>query len=188
MIIISRKAHLGHAMRLSTLLISGYIKAKAMLGKLTMSEVERLLNKEVVGRIGCTDGERVYVVPISYAYDGEYIYCHTHEGLKVDLMRNHPEVCFEVDHLQNMANWQSVIAHGKFEELKDLALKQDALERLHGRILPLVSSETMHLSKDWPFAPADVNKIDGVTFRIRLEEKTGRFERSTSPAQTFFSI
>jgi len=159
-----------------------------MLGKLTMPEIERLLSKEVVGRIGCTDGEKVYVVPISYAYDGEYIYCHTHEGLKVDLMRKHPIVCFEVDHLQNMANWQSVIAHGRFEELRDPSLKKEALERLHGRILPLVSSETTHLSRDWPFAPADANTIDGVTFRIRLEEKTGRFERPPAPAQTFFSI
>jgi nitroimidazol reductase NimA-like FMN-containing flavoprotein (pyridoxamine 5'-phosphate oxidase superfamily) len=153
-----------------------------------MPEIERLLSKEVVGRIGCTDGERVYVVPISYAYDGEYIYCHTREGLKLDMMRRHPIVCFEVDHLQNMANWQSVIAHGRFEELNDLALKKEALERLNGRVLPLVSSETTHLSKDWPFAPADATKIDGVTFRIRLEEKTGRFEKSPAPAQTFFSI
>jgi len=159
-----------------------------MLGNLTTPEIERLLTKEVVGRIGCTDGDAVYVVPISYAYDGEYVYCHTHEGLKVDIMRKHPLVCFEVDHLHNMANWQSVIAHGQFEELSDPALRKDALERLHGRILPLVSSETTHLSKDWPFAPADMNRIQGVTFRIRLEKKTGRFEKSPAPAQTFFSI
>jgi nitroimidazol reductase NimA-like FMN-containing flavoprotein (pyridoxamine 5'-phosphate oxidase superfamily) len=159
-----------------------------MLGKLTMPEIERVLLKEVVGRIGCTDGVNVYVVPISYAYDGQYVYCHTREGLKVELMRKHPVVCFEVDHLQNMANWQSVIAHGRFEELKDPALRKDALDHLHGRVLPLVSSETTHLSKDWPFAPADVNRIVGVTFRIRLEEKSGRFEKSPAPAQTFFSI
>lgn len=153
-----------------------------------MLEIEHLLSKEVIGRIGCTDGKMVYVVPISYAYDGEYIYCHTHEGLKIDIMRRHPDVCFEVDHLQNMANWQSVIAHGRFEELRDPELRRDALERLHGRILPLVSSETTHLSNDWPFRPGDMNNIQGVTFRIRLEEKSGRFEKSPAPAQTFFSI
>lgn len=49
-------------------------------------------------------------------------------------------------------------------------------------------SETTHLSPDWPFAPAELNKIQGVTFRIRLEEKTGRFERSSPVAVTFFSI
>ncbi len=159
-----------------------------MLGKLTMPEIERLLTKEVIGRIGCTDGQMVYVVPISYAYDGEYVYCHTHEGMKVDMMRRHPEVCFEVDHLQNMANWQSVVAHGRFEELTDTALRNDALQRLHSRVLPLVSSETTHLSRDWPFAPVELAKIQGVTFRLRLYDKTGRFEKSPAPAQTFFSI
>jgi nitroimidazol reductase NimA-like FMN-containing flavoprotein (pyridoxamine 5'-phosphate oxidase superfamily) len=159
-----------------------------MLGKLTMPEIERLLTKEVIGRIGCTDGQTVYVVPISYAYDGEYVYCHTHEGMKVQMMRLHPEVCFEVDHLQNMANWQSVVAHGTFEELTDTELRNDALQRLHSRVLPLVSSETTHLSRDWPFAPAELAKIQGVTFRIRLGNKTGRFEKSPAPSQTFFSI
>jgi nitroimidazol reductase NimA-like FMN-containing flavoprotein (pyridoxamine 5'-phosphate oxidase superfamily) len=159
-----------------------------MLGKLTSPEIEKLLRREVVGRLGCTDGKMVYVVPISYHYDGEYVYCHTHEGMKIEIMRQHPVVGFEVDKMQNMANWQSVVAHGRFEELTDPELRRDALQKLHERILPVISSETTHLSPDWPFAPAELNKIVGVTFRIRLEEKTGRFERSPHVAQTFFSI
>lgn len=160
-----------------------------MLGKLSSPEIEKLLHTEVVGRIGCSDGKMVYVVPISYHYDGEYVYCHSHEGMKVDIMRKYPVVCFEVDKLPNMANWQSVIAHGRFEELTDPGLRQDALQKLHERILPVISSETTHLSPDWPFAPAQLNKIAGVTFRIRLEEKSGRYEKSPSiSAQMFFSI
>ena len=159
-----------------------------MLGKLTSPEIEKLLRREVVGRLGCSDGKLVYVVPISYHYDGEYVYCHTHEGQKIDIMRKHPVICFEVDRMQNMANWQSVIAHGRFEELTDLALRSQALQKLHERILPVISSETTHLSPDWPFTPAELNKIQGVTFRLRLEEKTGRFERSPHVATTFFSI
>ncbi|HLZ89085.1 MAG TPA: pyridoxamine 5'-phosphate oxidase family protein [Puia sp.] len=159
-----------------------------MIGKLTPPEIEKLLSKEVVGRLGCSDGEMVYVVPISFHYDGEYVYCHTHEGLKIDIMRKHPVVCFEVDRMHNMANWQSVVAHGRFEELTDPILRSQALQRLHERVLPMVSSETTHLSPDWPFTPLELNKIVGVTFRIRLEEKTGRYEKSHSVAQTFFSI
>ena len=153
-----------------------------------MPEIERLLSKEVVGRIGCTDGEMVYVVPISYAYDGEYVYCHTHEGLKVQLMRKHPAVCFEVDHLHNMGNWQCVIAHGRFEELTDTDKRNHALQKLHERVLPLVSSETTHLSADWPFPPAEFSRIEGVTFRIRLSDKSGRYEKSQTLMQSFFSI
>lgn len=159
-----------------------------MIGKLSSPEIEKLLHKEVVGRLGCSDGNIVYVIPISYHYDGEYVYCHTHSGMKVDIMRQHPLVCFEVDKLHDMANWQSVVAHGRFEELTDPSLRQDALQKLHERILPVVSSETTHLSPDWPFAPAELNKIKGITFRIRLEEKSGRYEKSPALAQMFFSI
>ncbi|HVS96622.1 MAG TPA: pyridoxamine 5'-phosphate oxidase family protein [Puia sp.] len=159
-----------------------------MLGTLTMPEIEKLLRKEVVGRIGCSDGKMMYVVPISYVYDGDSVFCHSHEGLKVQIMREHPTVCFEVDHMQNMGNWQSVISHGQFEELTDPAQRNAALQKLHERILPVISSETTHLSPDWPFPPAEFDKIEGVTFRIRLEDKSGRFERSHTLFQSFFSI
>ena len=124
-----------------------------MLGQLNAIQIEQLLSHEVVGRIGCSDGNMVYVVPISYAYDGEYVYCHAREGQKIKIMRNHPDVCFEVDCLHDMANWQSVVTHGIFEELSGSESRNEALKRLHSRVLPLVSSETTHLSKDWPFEP-----------------------------------
>jgi nitroimidazol reductase NimA-like FMN-containing flavoprotein (pyridoxamine 5'-phosphate oxidase superfamily) len=163
-------------------------KDQIMLGKLTMPEIEKLLSREVVGRIGCSDGNMVYMVPISYTYDGKYIYCHSHEGLKVNIMRKNPRVCFEVDHMQNMANWQTVVAQGTFEELTEPALRAQALRKLHERILPMIASETVRLSADWPFAPPEINQIEGITFRILLTEKTGRFEKTVTTAQTFFGI
>ena len=153
-----------------------------------MQEIEKLLSKQVVGRIGCSNSDMVYVVPISYAYDGEYVYCHTHEGLKIDIMRKNPAVCFEVDRLHTMGNWQSVIAHGQFEELREPALRAQALKKLHERVLPFVSSETTHLSPEWPFPTQDFGRIEGITFRIRLENKSGRYERSHPFMENFFSI
>ncbi|WP_431209519.1 pyridoxamine 5'-phosphate oxidase family protein [Puia sp. P3] len=93
-----------------------------------MAETDKLLKKEVVGRLACGEGSNIYVVPISYVYDGEYIYCHTHEGLKVEIMRRQPKVCFEVDHLRDMANWQSAVVFGTFEELADPAPRSHALK------------------------------------------------------------
>jgi nitroimidazol reductase NimA-like FMN-containing flavoprotein (pyridoxamine 5'-phosphate oxidase superfamily) len=117
------------------------------------------------------------VVPISYAYDGQYIYCHTHEGLKIDILRRHPAVGFEVERLENLANWQTVIAHGTFEELTDGALKLDALKKLYDRRLPAITSQTTKLKMEWPFGSEELGGIEGITFRIRVDSKTGRFER-----------
>jgi uncharacterized protein len=147
-----------------------------MFGNLTPVEIEETLTANVIGRLGCSDGNRIYIIPISYAYKDNVIYCHTREGLKMDIMRKFPNVCFQVDELSDMANWKSVIAWGKFEEVPNRERRRLALEQLVRRVLPIVSSETTHLSPSWPFPPDDLNEIQGIVFRINLDSKTGKFE------------
>lgn len=156
-----------------------------MFGKLTNAEIEALIHREFIGRLGCHAENVTYIVPISYAYDGEYIYGHTYEGMKVNMMRKNPRICFQVDDMHNMANWQSVVAWGTFEELEHSHERDYAINVLMHRALPIVHSETMHLSPQWPFPAADPSTIDGIIFRIRLTDKTGRFEKSS--ADYFFA-
>ena len=101
-----------------------------MFGKLNTEDVEALLHQQMVGRIGCQADDRIYVVPISYAYDGTYIYGHALEGMKIFAMRKNPHVCFEVDNLKNLANWQSVISWGVYEELNDDTERYHALKKI----------------------------------------------------------
>ncbi len=156
------------------------------MGQLNAEEIETLLHKSVLGRIGCSDGRLIYVVPISFVYDGAYVYCHTHEGLKTDILRKNPSVCFEVEKLENLANWQTVIAHGDFEELTDPILRLEALQKLNDRRLPFITSQTTRLTEEWPFASESLGQLKGVTFRIRLNSKTGRFEKTHQFADVFF--
>jgi nitroimidazol reductase NimA-like FMN-containing flavoprotein (pyridoxamine 5'-phosphate oxidase superfamily) len=156
-----------------------------MMGQLTTQEIENLLQASILGRIGYSDGNRIYVVPISFVYDGSFIYGYTHEGFKTSILRKSPSVCFEIESLENLANWQTVIAHGTFEELTDPALRLDALQKLHARKLPFLTSQTTRLTAEWPFASEALSQLKGVTFRIRLEGKTGRFEKADSLADTF---
>ena len=155
-----------------------------MFRNLNPSEIEEVLSHQLVGRIGCHADGKTYVVPISYAYDGGFVYAHTFEGLKVSIMRKNPAVCFQVDNMSDMANWKSVITWGQYEELTNTDERKKALGYLTRRTLPLVSSETTHLGKVWPFLPEDLNRIDGIVFRIRLEEKTGKAESNKVPAST----
>ncbi len=153
-----------------------------MLGKLSTSEIEQVLHGELVGRIGCyADGE-IYVVPVSYAYDGQCVYVRAWAGKKITMMRKNPSVCFEVDSFQSMANWKSVIATGYFEEITDPGDRDAAVKILLNRSLPLVSSETMHITREWPFPPKDTTEAKGIIFRIRLIDKSGRFEKSEGAA------
>ena len=158
-----------------------------MIGKLSTHEIDVVIKQQVIGRLGCHADDITYVVPISYAYDGDYIYSHTLEGMKLDIMRKNPKVCFQVDAMDNMANWQSVIAWGEFEELREKEMRDEALQKLVNRVLPMISSETTHLSPQWPFPSKDIGSIKGIVFRIRIKEKTGRFENNRVTSSFFAS-
>lgn len=150
-----------------------------MLGELTQQEAQDVLRHQIVGRIGCHADGVTYIVPISYAYDGQYIYAHAREGMKINIMRKNPAVCFQTDEMKDMANWKSVVAWGTFEELKGDTDKSHGLKILGDRILPLISSETTHLSIHWPFPDESLTTKTGVVFRIKVEKCTGRFETNT---------
>ena len=150
-----------------------------MFGKLNNTEIEEVLTQQIIGRIGCHANNTTYIVPISYAYDGECIYARTYEGLKISLMRKNPRVCFQVDAMANLANWKSVIAWGDFKELTEAKERNAGIQKLLAREISGIASETMKLFPVWPFSSkAYLDELDGIIFCIRLDEKTGRFEKS----------
>jgi len=156
-----------------------------MIDKLNDAEIEEILQQNFVGRIGCHTSGQTYIVPVSYAYDQGYIYVRSFEGMKVNIMRENPAICFEADVISDMSNWKSVIAWGKFEELTNTEDRNKALRLLMKRKLPALSSINTKFSGEWPFATDDYDNIPGVIFRILLTEKTGRFELNTD---TYFFI
>jgi uncharacterized protein len=160
-----------------------------MIKELFLTDIEVLLSNQIVGRIGCHYENEIYVVPISYAYVDNTIYCHSFEGRKMEIMRKNPKVCFQVDEMKDMANWKSVIAWGDFEELIDKKERNKALRILLQRPLPLISSITTHLGEAWPFTSPteeELNRIPGIVFRIFIKEKTGKLEAtSESPLLMF---
>jgi hypothetical protein len=148
-----------------------------MLGVLSLEEIETLLATEWVVRLGCHANALTYVVPITYAYDGLAIYGHTTGGLKLRMLRENPQVCIEVDHVDDLANWRSVIAWGRFEELHGDAAAS-ALRLLLDRVGPMMISETA-IPSHGRVSPhhAGAAEHEAVVFRVVLDRKTGRFER-----------
>ena len=152
-----------------------------MLGELDQDQIEEVLRSEVVGRIGCHDAGRPYVVPITYVYDGVAVYGHSIEGQKLHMMRANPFVCFEVEQIDDLANWRSVIAYGPFEELTGEET-QRAIELLVKRLTPLMPSATATPEAGAPDTEGvahDTGNGTPVVYRITLTEKTGRFETAS---------
>ena len=149
-----------------------------MLGELSPEEIEEVLRSEITGRIGCHAEGRTYVVPVTYAYQAGDVYCHSAEGLKLRMMRKNPVVCFEVDRVEDVGNWKSVIATGRFEELsgRDVIGAMDVLISRLGQVGDTARSHPSYLLRSSETAGADGRPI--VLFRILLKEKTGRFEKT----------
>ena len=153
-----------------------------MFDVLNDEQKKEVIANNIMGRLGCNADGKTYVVPISYAFDGDSIYARTFEGMKLDMIRKNPNVCFQVDSFVDMNDWKSVIIWGKVEELSDAKEREKGLNILLSRILPNISSDTVKFSPEWPFPTTDLSKIEGVVIKIAIEEITGRCEKPDSEA------
>jgi nitroimidazol reductase NimA-like FMN-containing flavoprotein (pyridoxamine 5'-phosphate oxidase superfamily) len=150
-----------------------------MIGRLCTEQIDELLYNNLVGRIGCRDSTQVYIVPVNYVYDGKYIIGHSVPGMKIQMMRKNPHVCFEVDEIKGLSNWKSVIAWGEYQELTDERERYNAMKLFVDRTLKLKISETAippELS-DNRVHPRSPGNIRPIIYRILLTEKTGRYEK-----------
>jgi nitroimidazol reductase NimA-like FMN-containing flavoprotein (pyridoxamine 5'-phosphate oxidase superfamily) len=150
-----------------------------MLGILNEKQIEELLKRQVTGRLACHAKGDLYIVPINYNYKDGVIYGHSGPGKKIDMMRENPNVCFEVDETESVFRWHSVIAWGTFEEIKDPDEKQQAMQGLIHRIMPLVDSPADHPSHGITEKEEDIDTlIENIVYKIMITRATGRFERS----------
>jgi nitroimidazol reductase NimA-like FMN-containing flavoprotein (pyridoxamine 5'-phosphate oxidase superfamily) len=148
-----------------------------MIGELTKDQIENILQSQAHCRIACTDGLMPYLVPVSYAYDGKYIYCQSKEGKKLTILRKNPNVCVQVETMSSMNNWQSVIVYGTFEELEN----EDAIKArkfLFSNVLTLMTSAAIHsFQHNNVNEIKDDNRIKDIMFRVKINEVTGRYEK-----------
>lgn len=150
-----------------------------MKGELNEVQINNVLTSQVFGNLACTNTRYPYITPITYIFDGNFIFCQSLEGKKIDIMRKNPNVCFQVDLVIDMNNWQSVIIYGQFEELKDNK-SEEAKQLLFSNVLPLMTKSAIHQyqhEKDPLTELPDNNRVKTIFFKIRINEKTGRYEK-----------
>ncbi len=152
-----------------------------MQGKLNSTQINNILSSRLVGRIACTDGKHPYIVPVTFTYDGVYLYGQTNNGRKLDILRKNPHVCFETDMITGLTNWQSVVIYGRFEELS-YEEGEKARKVLCEHVYPLTTGSAVH-----PFGHEIMAKTDegsrfkSIMYRIKILKTTGRFEDLTYP-------
>lgn len=102
------------------------------------AEIDALINRCRVCRLGLFDGEEPYVIPLSFGYEAGAVYFHgARVGRKMDIIAAHPRVCIEFDRDLEMVDggdvacrwsqkYESVIAWGRGEILTGTEEKREA--------------------------------------------------------------
>lgn len=149
-----------------------------MIGTLNNEQVDQVLRENIVGRIGCADGEKIMVVPVNYVFDGKSIIGHSLPGTKITMMRRNPRVCFEVDEIKSPDQWKSVMLWGEYQELNDERDRYYAMKQFVDRMIHLKISESAipPEKEEQRVHPRANGNVRPVIYRIVITEKSGRFE------------
>lgn len=134
--------------------------------ELDRQDINALLARNLVGRLAFGSGDRIEVQPIGFVFHDGWIYGRTSPGMKLQsLTEVGDQVAFEVDEIESMLHWRSVIIRGDFEIMApDTAgeTEWDHTVKLLRRVIP----DT--------FTHNDPVADRSVVFRIRVQEATGR--------------
>jgi uncharacterized protein len=135
------------------------------------TQAEAVLRRNHVGRLAYARHEQVDVEPVNYVFAGEWLWCRTTEGTKWHALADSAyrwwPVAFEVDEVDGIFQWRSVVVKGGFQALTppdqggDADVWANALTQLR-TLLPEA------LTPDDPAPGRDR------VFRIAVQEITGR--------------
>ncbi len=101
--------------------------------------LDEILRHSEICRIGILDKGFPYVLPFNYGYKDNQIYIHCAlTGKKIDLLRENPKVCFEIEQTSQIVTndkackwatiYRSIVGFGTIKILDNFAQKQKGLE------------------------------------------------------------
>ena len=101
-------------------------------------EIESIIRKSTVCRVGLADDGRPYIVPLCFGYSNNALYFHSaREGKKIEILKKNNHVCFEFDIHPEVKpgktacawgmKYRSVIGYGTATLIDDSEQKREAL-------------------------------------------------------------
>lgn len=143
--------------------------------ELTRVECDAVLERNHVGRVAFSFHDHVDIEPLHYVYAEGWLHGRTAPGGKIAILRHHPWVAFEVDEVEGLFDWRSVVVHGAVY-LPDVD-GSPADRQAHAATLA-------HLRRFVPetLAAGDPTPARLLLFRIHLDDVRGRAAESGEPA------
>lgn len=94
--------------------LAGAGTADVTFRELPRDEIEEMLLRNKVGRLAFSFHDRVDVQPIHYIYERGWLYGRTSEGNKIGSLTQNQWVAFEIDEVNDVFDWRSIVIHGSF--------------------------------------------------------------------------
>lgn len=150
-----------------------------------LAEMEQILKRAEVGRLGLYDGSAPYIIPMNFAYlPGKIGFHCSWQGKKLEIIHKNNRCCFEVDEFMGKVDYHydalchldydSVIAVGKARIENNEEEKYVFFQLLHAKYIEIyrksVSEGGLVFSRD--------RLSEACCVVIDIEELTGRRERS----------
>jgi nitroimidazol reductase NimA-like FMN-containing flavoprotein (pyridoxamine 5'-phosphate oxidase superfamily) len=135
---------------------------------LERDECEAILARNHVGRLAYARSNRIDIEPVHYVYANDWIYGRTSEGKKIETTGySWWPVAFEVDEVEELFRWRSVVVHGGFYTIpfRGVALEVEEWKRGVAALRTLIP-ET--------FTDDDPVAFRTIMFRIAVQEVSGR--------------
>ena len=80
-------------------------------------EIHGFLQQVGYGHLGYLHEGKPYVMPMHYYFEDLDIYLFTTEGMKTHDIDANPEICLQVEEIQDPLHWRSVIVSGQAKRL-----------------------------------------------------------------------
>lgn len=145
--------------------------------ELEREEIETILQRNHVGRLGYARGNHMDIQPVHYVHDDGWLYGRTSYGSKLKALgatayRWWP-VVFQVDEVEDLFRWRSVLVRGGFYILADDGPEEERAAWQRGL-------ELMRTLVPAALREGDPTPYRTVLFRIAVQEVSGR---SSAPVE-----
>lgn len=138
-----------------------------------LKQIQSVIDKSIVCRLGMTDGNQPYIVPLCFGYRDNCLYFHcAKEGKKIDMLKANNNVCFEFDIDQQVVSsdkackfgmkYRSVIGFGKASFISDINEKQRALD--------IITHQ--YSNKDYDYTDEIVRNL--LVIKVEIDSITGK--------------
>lgn len=139
------------------------------------AEIDNIVRSSRVCRLGMSDGELPYVVPLCFGYDGVAVYFHSAtQGQKLEILRRHPHVCLEFDVAGDIVQGEPACAWGQMYRsaiaFGEATFVESPEERRKG--LRLLTAQ--YADPDRPFSFADAGLSRVVVIKVEIDQITGK--------------